>query len=305
MLERGHLMIVREVARQGSMTAAAEKLHLTQSALSHAMRKLELGLGTPMWERQGRSLRLTQAGTHLLELANRVLPQLEQAEQTMADYARGVRGSLHIGMECHPCYQWLLKVMALYMPQWPDVDVDVKQKFRFGGIGALLDHEIDMLVTPDPEAQPGLYFEPVFDYEQVLVVSRSHALAGAQFVEPAQLAGEVLITYPVETDRLDVYNLFLTPAGVHPRVHKTIESTDLMLQMVAVGRGVAALPRWLVEEHAASVPVAPVRLGRLGVLKQIHLGLREADRETGYVRAFIQTARGARELRNTAIATRD
>jgi LysR family transcriptional regulator for metE and metH len=291
MLERSHLAIVREVERQGSVTAAAGRLFLTQSALSHAIRKLEQFLGTPVWEREGRSLRLTQAGAQLLDLSNRVLPQLEQAELNLADYARGVRGSLHIGMECHPCYQWLLKLVAYYLPRWPQVDVDVKQKFRFGGIGALLDHEIDLLVTPDPEQRPGLRFEPVFDYEQVLVVGNTHPLAKVQFVEPAQLAGEVLITYPVETGRLDVYNLFLTPAGVSPRVHKTIESTDLMLQMVAAGRGVAALPRWLVEENAERVAIAPVRLGRQGVAKQIHLGLREADRDTGYLRAFIDLAR--------------
>jgi LysR family transcriptional regulator, regulator for metE and metH len=293
MLERSHLAIVREVQRHGSMTAAAARLFLTQSALSHAVRKLEQSLGTSVWERAGRSLRLTQAGAHLLDVANRVLPQLEQAEQTIADYSRGMRGTLHIGMECHPCYQWLLKLVAQYLPRWPQVDVDVKQKFRFGGIGALLDHEIDLLVTPDPEMQRGLHFEPVFDYEQVLVVASDHQLAKVEFVEPAQLATEVLITYPVETGRLDVYNLFLTPAGVSPRVHKTIESTDLMLQMVAAGRGVAALPRWLVEENAARVAIAPVRLGRHGVPKQIHLGVREADRATGYVRAFIELASGS------------
>src|SRR5262245_4673444 len=246
MLERSHLAIVREVARQGSMTAAAARLHLTQSALSHAMRKLELGLGVTIWEREGRALRLTQAGEQLLEAASRVLPQLEQAEQALADFARGSRGSLHIGMECHPCHQWLLKIVAQYMPRWPDVDVDVKQKFRFGGIGALLDHEIDLLVTPDPEQRPGLTFVPVFDYEQVLVVSSQHRLAHQEFVVPRDLADQTLITYPVDAARLDIYNLFLTPAGVSPRVHKSIESTDLMLQMVAVGRGVAALPRWLV-----------------------------------------------------------
>jgi LysR family transcriptional regulator for metE and metH len=292
MLERSHLAIVREVERQGSMTAAAARLFLTQSALSHAVRKLEQALGTPVWERAGRSLLLTPAGAHLLDLANRVLPQFEQAEQSLVDFARGVRGSLHIGMECHPCYQWLLKLVAQYLPRWPQVDVDVKQKFRFGGIGALLDHEIDLLVTPDPESRPGLHFEQVFDYEQVLVVGSSHPLAGAEYVEASQLADEVLITYPVEIGRLDVYNLFLTPAGVNPRVHKTIESTDLMLQMVAAGRGVAALPRWLVEENAARVAVAPVRLGKHGVPKKIHLGLRETDREMGYVQAFIGLARG-------------
>lgn len=291
-IERSHLAIIREVQRQGSITAAAARLFLTQSALSHAIGKLERVLGTAIWQREGRSLQLTQAGAHLLDLANRVLPQLEQAEQTVAEFARGVRGSLHVGMECHPCYQWLLKIVAHYLPQWPDVDVDVRQKFRFGGIDALLEHEIDLLVTPDPEARPGLLFEPVFDYEQVLVVSAQHPLSKVEHVEPAQLADEVLITYPVDTSRLDIYNLFLSPAGVNPRVHKTIESTDLMLQIVAAGRGVAALPRWLVEEHATRVPIAPVRLGPNGVPKKIHLGLREVDRHTGYVQAFIDAARG-------------
>ena len=294
MLERSHLSIMRAVERQGSLTAAARDLHLTQSALSHAIGKLERAVGTPLWRREGRSLQLTQAGQHLLEVANRLLPQIEHAEQSLQAFARGTRGNLRIGMECHPCYQWLLKVVARYLPRWPDVDVDVKQKFRFGGIGALLDHEIDLVVTPDPEPRAGLQFVPVFDYEQVLVVGRSHPLARARHVEPAQLAGEVLISYPVQQERLDVFTLFLTPAGVTPREHRTVESTDLMLQMVAAGRGVAALPRWLVRENATRAAVVPVRLGRKGVPKQIHLGLREVDATTSYLRGFIDTARAAR-----------
>jgi LysR family transcriptional regulator for metE and metH len=293
-LERGHLAIVRAVEQHGSLTAAARQLHLTQSALSHAVARLERQVGTALWRREGRALRLTQAGTHLLETANRLLPQLEHAEQALRSFARGTRGNLRIGMECHPCYQWLLKVVAVYLPRWPEVDVDVKQRFRFGGIGALLDHEVDLLVTPDPEARPGLKFIPVFDYEQVLVVARTHPLAKARHVEAEQLTGEVLISYPVPTERLDVFNLFLTPAGVTPREHRTVESTDLMLQMVGAGRGVAALPRWLVRENAARAQVVPVRLGRKGVPKKIHLGLREGDAAAGYLRGFIETARAAR-----------
>jgi LysR family transcriptional regulator for metE and metH len=276
------------------MTAAAAALHLTQSALSHAMRKLERQLGTDLWLREGRALKPTEAGQYLLDVANHLLPQLEHAESSLKQMARGTRGTLRIGMECHPCYQWLLKVVAQYLPQWPDVDVDVKQKFRFGGIGALLDHEIDLLVTPDPEARPGLRFEPVFDYEQVLVVARSHPLAHMRFVVPEQLADEVLITYPVVIERLDIYTHFLMPGGVTPRTHRTLESTDLILEMVACGRGVAALPRWLVEERMKDVAIAPVRLGRRGVPKKIHLGLREDDLRHAWLKAFLQTARRGR-----------
>ena len=291
MLERIHLAIVAEVEKQGSLTAAAGVLFLTQSALSHSMKKLEQQLGTDIWLREGRSLRLTQAGQYLLAVAQRVLPQLDLAEERLRQLAQGECGTLRIGMECHPCYQWLLKIVSPYLQAWPDVDVDVKQKFQFGGIGALFGYEIDMLVTPDPLFKPGLVFVPVFDYEQVLVVARDHALAGAAHIKPQQLSHEVLITYPVATDRLDIYTQFLMPAGIGPRRHKTIETTDIMLQMVASGRGVAALPRWLAEEYAAKMDVVPVRLGPRGIAKQIHLGVREADMETDYVKAFIALAR--------------
>jgi LysR family transcriptional regulator, regulator for metE and metH len=292
MIERIHLAIIREVERQGSLTAATEHLFLTQSALSHSIKKLEQQLGTDIWLREGRSLRLTQAGQYLLAVANRLLPQLSLAEERLRQFAQGERGTLRIGMECHPCYQWLLKVVSPYLADWPDVDVDVKQKFQFGGIGALFGYEIDMLVTPDPLYKPGLMFQPVFDYEQVLVVHRQHALAQVAYVRPEQLSSETLITYPVDIDRLDIYNQFLQPAGISPQVHKPIETTDIMLQMVASGRGVAALPRWLVEEYQSRFDVVPVKLGEQGIAKQIYLGIRETDVQIDYVQAFIHLAQG-------------
>lgn len=293
MLERAHLMVVREVERQGSLTAAADVLNLTQSALSHTVKKLEQRLGTPVWTREGRTMRLTQAGQYLLGLANRMLPQFELAEARMKQYAEGERGTLRIGMECHPCYQWLLKVVSPYLARWPDVDVDVKQRFQFGGIGALFGYDIDVLVTPDPIKKPGLRFTPVFDYEQVLVVPEEHVLAGAAYVTPEQVSQEVLITYPVETDRLDIYTQFFTPANVVPRRHKTIETTDIMMQMVASARGVAALPRWLAEEYADRMPLAVLKLGRKGIAKKIFLGTRETDAGIDYLAAFIALAKKA------------
>jgi LysR family transcriptional regulator, regulator for metE and metH len=87
-LDRIHLQIVREVERQGSMTAAAATLHLTQSALSHAVRKLERALGAELWLREGRRLKVTEAGQYLLDVANHVLPQLEHAETSLRQMAR-------------------------------------------------------------------------------------------------------------------------------------------------------------------------------------------------------------------------
>jgi LysR family transcriptional regulator for metE and metH len=158
-------------------------------------------------------------------------------------------------------------------------------------MGALFNYEIDMLVTPDPLPRQQLHFEPVFDYEQVLVVSRSHRWAGLAEITPEQLAEETLITYPVEIQRLDIYNQFLLPAQCTPKKHKTIETTDILLQMVASGRGVTALPLWLATEYAQRLQLSTLRLGPHGINKQIFLGVREADRDIGYLRSFIAMAR--------------
>lgn len=293
-LERIHLEIIRTVDQHGSFTAAAAVLHLTQSALSHSIRKLEGQLGVAIWRREGRRLCPTQAGELLLALANRLVPQIDHAEERLRQLARGEHGTLRIGMECHPCYQWLLKIASPYLTAWPLVDLDVKQEFQFGGIGALFNHDIDLLVTPDPLYKKGLLFEPVFDYEQVLVVGPQHPLRHASHVQPEQLSEEILITYPVSIDRLDIYTRFLTPAGIIPKRHKLIETTDIMLQMIASGRGVAALPRWLVAEYSDKFSVFPIRLGVAGVDKQIFLGIRTMDKDIGYLRAFLTLAQNHR-----------
>ena len=289
-LERNHLMIIQEVAREGSLTAAATRLNLTQPALSHAVRKIEIQLGVKIWRREGRSLVLTQAGAWLLSLANRLLPQFSLAEERLEQFANGERGILRIGMECHPCYQWLLNVVSPYLERWPKVDVDVRQKFQFGGIGALLNNEIDILVTPDPIHKQGLIFTPVFDYELVLVVGNDHPLRKVEYILPEHLINETLITYPVPTERLDIFTQFLQPAGIAPRQQKQIETTDIMLVMVEHGRGVAVLPKWLVEEYAPRFGLHSVQIGKCGIAKQIFLGRRETDEELQYLADFIKFA---------------
>ncbi|MCS6997349.1 MAG: LysR family transcriptional regulator [Casimicrobiaceae bacterium] len=296
MLERIHLELVREVARRGTLTAAAEALHLTQSALSHTVRRLEARLGMPIWQRDGKRLVPTRAGRFLEQLAERVLPQLEQGDERLRGFARGERGALRIGMECHPCYQWLQPLLRPYLLAWPDVELDVLQRFQFGGVAALVHGEIDVLVTPDPVVHEALVFEPVFDYEQVLVVAAGHRLAARRLIEPRELAAEEVVTYPVARERLDLFTQFLLPAGVLPRRQRQVEDTTVMLELVASGRAVTALPRWLIERLPAAQrrSFALVRLGRRGIRKQIHLGRRRLDVGVPYLDDFLRRATASR-----------
>ncbi|MEI4485220.1 LysR family transcriptional regulator [Frigidibacter sp. MR17.14] len=292
MLDRNHLQIIRDVHRTGSVTAAAERIGLSQSAVSHAISKLEDFHQLKVWRKKGRSLEFTQAGAYLLSLAERMVPELEHAEQVLADMARGRRGAMRLGMECHPCEKWLMRATGPYLIDWPDVDLEIRTEFRFDGVAALLGHEIDVLITPDPVHLPDLQFEPVFDYEIRLAVHAEDPLAEKVHLAPSDLLDRDIITVPVETERLDIYTRFLVPAGCRPRRRVEIENVELMLQLVAAGRGLTVLPDWIIREAGADLPIRSLRIGAEGLRKAINVGMRKADLETDYLIGFLDRARG-------------
>ncbi len=292
MVDSYHLTILREVSRLGSVTAAAERLNVSQSALSHTIRKFEDRHATKVWVKHGRALRFTQAGEYLLALAERVLPPMEEAQRVLAEFAEGRRGALRVGMECHPCQHWLMRMTGPFLAEWPEVDFEVRTAFSFDGVAALVGYEIDLLITPDPLQRSELLFVPVFDYELVLVVHETHSLAGKAWLAPEDLMNETLITVPVTLERLDVYTRFLVPAHCRPRRQTTAETTELMLQLCAAGRGVSVLPDWLLREQGANLPLRGIRLGRDGLHKRIHLGLRRGEETIDYMAGFIERTRG-------------
>ncbi|SES78230.1 LysR family transcriptional regulator [Thorsellia anophelis] len=290
MIERMHLRILREIERQGSLTAAAESLHLTQSALSHTIKRLEQQIGISIWVKEGRKLKLTAAGEMLLTQSKRLLPQLERIDESLTQFATGKQGVLRIGLECHPCFEWLMKIIHPFLIAWQDVDIDVNHAAQFAGLNALLRHEIDLLVTPDPIKRPSLNFEPIKHYEQKLFMHKDNPLAQKEFIEPIDLTGQTLFTYPVGIERLDVFTQFLIPAHCFPKRHKTLEATEMIIQMIQANRGVSAFPSWLEEWMGTDKSIVSRRLGIKGIIKTIYIGIREEDNMHPYISAFIRTA---------------
>lgn len=288
MIERNHLSILLEIKRTGSLTAAAKNLHLTQSALSHTIKKLEQKLNVNLWKKEGRSIRFTQAGEYLLSAANALIPQLKRADQMLDSFSKGSIGLIRIGMECHPCYKWLLKVVRPYINENPNIDIDIKQNFQFGGLQALLNYDIDILVTPDPINQENITFKAVFDYQQVLVVSDTHHLAEKKQIQAQDLINEVLYSYPVDKNRLDIYTKFLNPANCIPKEHKNIENNDIIMQFVASGKGVSVLPNWLAKQYCQKMNIKILKLGKNGINKSINIGIRNEDKNIEYIKSFVE-----------------
>lgn len=288
-IELRHLRTLQALAETGSLAAAARRLHLTQSALSHQLRALEGYFETPMVRKGTRPLALSPAGERLLALARRVLPEVEQAERELGDPERSAAARLYLTLECHACYDWLLPVLARFREAWPAVDIDIRQA-RFEALPDLLAGEVDLVVTSDRSRHRSLHFAPLFAYEARAVLAESHPLARLRRIQPHHLAGETLITYPVPAARLDVFTRFLDPAGVAPAAVRHSELTAVILQLVASRRGVAVLPDWVLDASLRPPGLVSRSLGRRGLRGTMYAALRGADAELPWVQAFVAMA---------------
>src|SRR5690606_26835876 len=121
MLEIRHLKTLHALRETDSLVEAAERLHLTQSALSHQFKELEERLGLQLFIRTTSPVRFTSAGLRLLQLADSLLPQLRSAERDLARLAGVTAGCLHMAIDCHSCFQWLLPTIAQFHDAWLEV----------------------------------------------------------------------------------------------------------------------------------------------------------------------------------------
>lgn len=289
-LEFRHLRSVKAIHDQGGLARAAEVLGITQSALSHQVKGLEEQAGMELFVRRSKPMRLSAAGLRLLRLAEKVLPEIDAVQAEFAGLRSGNAGRLHIAIECHACFEWLFPVLEGFRHQYPDVDVDIRPGLAFDGLTALEREEVDVVISSDPVVIPGVTFAPLFDYAPVFVAAGRHPLAAQDWICPEDLAGETLITYPVERAKLDVFSQFLTPARVEPAAVRPVELTAVILMLVAAGRGVAVLPDWVVREVRYNSDYITRPLTETGLTRRLYAAVREADLAKPYMADLIRRA---------------
>lgn len=269
MLEIRHLRTLVALAEAGNLSVAAKRVHLTQSALSHQLKTLEDHYGATLFERKSQPLRLSPAGQRLLDLARSTLAAVDDAERDLLRLKGGAGGELRVVLECHTCFDWLMPVMDEFRRRWPEVEVDLVAGFHSDPLELLRDGKADLVIGSPTERGRNWSVLPLFQFEILVVLPLKHRLRGRRHVEAADLAGETLITYPVPETRIDFIREVLRPAGVKlPR--RTAELTVAILQLVASGRGIAALPNWGLKNYVELEYVLGKRIGPKGLWSDLH-----------------------------------
>ena len=290
-IELRHLRTIRAIQQAGGLARAAETLNMTQSALSHQVKGLEEQAGVELFVRSVKPMRLSAAGQRMLRLADRILPEIDALEEEFRALKSGKTGRLHIAMECHACFEWLLPVLEQFRRAWPEVDVDIRAGLAFDALPALTREEIDLVISSDPVRMEGTVFNPLFDYNPMFVCASANPLSARDVITAEDFRDQVLIHYPVARDKLDVFTELLNPARVEPRAMRGVELTAVILMLVASDRGVAVMPDWVVAQVKDNPDFAIRPLGPREIVKRSYGATRIEDATKPFMAHFLRLAR--------------
>lgn len=281
-----HLRLIKTVATEGSLVRAAPVLHLTQSALSHQLLRVEEEVGTRLFLRTRRNMQLTPIGRRLLATAENVLHELDAAARDLAAMNGVPTATLRVSTECTTCYHWLPSVVAALSRKFPSVEVEINIEATRRPLQALLSGELDAAIVYSERSDRRLVFRNIFRDELVIIASPKHPMSRKRYVEAADFAGETLLYYGGIDDESSVARDIVMPAGVRLGKLKKVPLTDAMIEMVKAGQGVSMIANWSAMPYVKSGELAAVRLTRKGVFRDWKLALRASQADCDYLLTF-------------------
>jgi len=285
-LEIRHLRLVSAIARTGSVTRAGDVLNLSQSALSHQLRDIEDRLATTLFHRVGKRMVLTTAGESLLRTATQVLEMVGRTEAEIRNAGNTGAGLLRITTQCYTCYHWLPGLLKEYRLRHPGVEVQVDADATPRPIKSLLEGRIDLAIVFDRVRDRRLVEQPLFEDEQLVIMSPSHRLAGRSAIEPPDFADETLIIYPPKEESTVLLRV-LGPAGITPKAVQQVQLSEAIVELVKAGLGLAVMARWAVEPHVRAGTVRTARLTRKGYRRRWGAAMLRDMANVPYARDFI------------------
>jgi LysR family transcriptional regulator for metE and metH len=261
-IEVKHLSLIKTIAETGNLTRAAEKLCLTQSAISQQLQDIEEKLEALLFFRTSKKMILTPPGERLLETAKGVLDQLRIAELDIGKLVHGETGLLRIGTTCLLCYKWLPSVMKSLKAIYPKVEMELWTPPDYAK--SLLDRQLDIVITTSVDNNPDIHFTPLFKDEIVVIMNPQNSLTAKSFISTDDFADITLVSYK-DPVKVDLYQHYLAPAGIRIGKLMRVEHPQAAIEMVKAGFGVSLFPRWSVEAQLRSGQLHGKKLMKKGV----------------------------------------
>lgn len=288
-MEIKYFKLIKSITEEGSIANSAEKLFLTQSALSHQLKELETQLGVKVFHRKRNEWELTNEGKELYKLGCKIIAQIDSGLHNIQQLKEGTKGTIKVSTECYSFYHGLPKLTQKIGLLYPNINVELNLEATHKPISKILTNEIDIAIVTSPSKDTTLLSVPLFEDEIFVLMHKEHSLAHCDYIKASDFTTQHLIihSYPLET--VSVYEHFLKPKNCNPLKTTAIPLTEIALEMVNANMGIICMPKWALESFNISSEIKFKRLEQRGLNRTHYLVYRNSDSDKKYIQDFVSS----------------
>jgi LysR family transcriptional regulator for metE and metH len=268
--------MIAQGADLGTVSEAARRIGITQSALSHRIREAERLLSTTLFHRENNLLIPTNTGKRLLHTARVVLKEIEHAERDINNLSEGVDQVVRLGVDAYCNYHWLPGFLRIFEDDYPTIGTAVIADVSQAPYSAMRTDHIDVAIVAGTVRLAGLNATKLFRDKLVAVLPSEHGLAKNGWLTPEDLANETCIVHNTVPEQDGGLTQFFGQ-DIVPRKMISAGVTDAIIAFVSQGKGIALLPRWTVKTYLGNDKITTSRLTKEGIDIDWHAIVRESE----------------------------
>ena len=286
-MEMKHLLLVKNIVELGGLSKSADKLCLSQSALSHQLKEAETQAGTALFLRANKKMRLTPAGELVYHTALDVLGKIDELHNNLKAYTTGDKGTIRICTACFTNYHWLPKLITKFNEMHPQVEIKIHPEYINECIERMLNNDLDAVIMNKPENNKKIRFHEIIKDELVAIVPPEHPWTKKNYAKAADFKEVNLIVFSKPMHTVVVYSKLLKPNGIEPMHIYEAPMTEAIVEMILAGMGVAVIPRWVAKPYIDAGKIVPVRVTPKGLYRSLGVGVLEKDSYPVYYQTLI------------------
>ncbi len=262
-----HLQMFVVLADQNTLALAAERLRITQSALTHRIREAERRLGVSLFEKSGRRLRPTAAAQILTDTARRVLADLDEAERIAAASSEGIRHVVRLTVGNYNAYHWLPDFLAWFRDRQPGIAIEIEPNAADAALDRLSEGALDIVILPGARPVGLADAVELFDDQLVVAVWPGHPFEGRAHIGARDFRDQVYLTYSLSSEPGFEADRLWAAEGASPLRKRNLGSVDAICELIKAQAGISVLSRWGISREiaAGSLIALPATQGGIAV----------------------------------------
>ncbi len=286
-MELKHFRLIKAIADEGNIANSAERLFLTQSALSHQLRSVEENLGVKIFIRSRKEWELTEEGQELYHLATTVLDSVDKKLQQIKYFNQNTGGKIKVSSECFSFYllfpSFLQRMSALY----PQISIDLNFDATHQPLSKLLSYEVDMAIVTRQPTLESLYSVEVLQDELFAVMHKENSLSHKEYLEARDFSDQHLLIHSFPLETVSVYETYLKPNDVMPKKISAIPLTEVNLEMINANMGITCMPKWTLKHISYQKELVFKPISKNGLKRSLFLVMRNEDFPKKHFKDFI------------------